>query len=195
MQKKNTTVAILAGGHSSRFGSDKAEAAFNGKTLLSNALDIAAQISENIIIISNNNYEGYNNIFADVYTDRGPLGAIHAALKNSKTKMVALLPVDMPLMIPAVYKVLYKNVLFEKPVVAVSESGLEPLVSIWQTGSLKVIEKRLEENINSPLDALGELNYLKINIKYFIPDFRQEIFSNINTQDDLTRLEELSINM
>jgi molybdopterin-guanine dinucleotide biosynthesis protein A len=45
------TVAILAGGTSKRFGSEKVLATFHGKPLISHMLNIAHQISSTILVV------------------------------------------------------------------------------------------------------------------------------------------------
>ena len=48
---KDITVAIVAGGSSKRFGSEKSLAEFQGKPLLTYMLNVAQQISSNILVV------------------------------------------------------------------------------------------------------------------------------------------------
>lgn len=73
--------AVLAGGRSSRFGSDKAEALFEGKRLIDRALEALAGSVQKIVIC------GRIEPGHDCLTDRpspglGPLGGLSAALHH-----------------------------------------------------------------------------------------------------------------
>lgn len=85
---------ILAGGLSSRMGSDKAELRRGDSSMLafSQAVLEDAQISD--IHISRNVGEGIKDIFEQC----GPLGGIYSVLKVVKSSAVIIVPVDMPLL-------------------------------------------------------------------------------------------------
>lgn len=181
---RDITLALLAGGKSTRFGSDKLFAKYGEQTFIERALEIAAMISENVIVIGNVSLPGYY-VFKDVFTDRGPLGAVHSALLNSGTDYIATLPVDMPKMNPAVYNLLdeYRN--DKEPVVAVSHTGLEPLVCIWPKKALSLIENKLMNNLNSPIVVLNQMNARRISVPAGMTDYNPDYFLNINHVDDL----------
>ena len=75
------TVLVLAGGKSTRMGRDKAFVEFDGRTLLSRALELAGSVSEDVCIVgSRQTFAGLGTTLEDVHKDCGPLGGIHAAL-------------------------------------------------------------------------------------------------------------------
>ena len=96
---RDCTAAVLAGGKSSRFGSNKALAQVGGIPVIQRIVDELKTLFDRIIIITNNpgDYRFLNlPCFPDVYRDRGPLGGIHAALKASFTARTLIVPCDMP---------------------------------------------------------------------------------------------------
>lgn len=91
---------ILAGGRSSRMGTDKANLPYRGKTLLTHMRDIALHAGASAIITGG----GAHGEIQDPVPDAGPVGglcalAAHAALAGPARWLV--IPVDMPLLTPA----------------------------------------------------------------------------------------------
>jgi molybdopterin-guanine dinucleotide biosynthesis protein A len=91
LQKDDVSVAILAGGKSSRMeGKDKGLISFNGELVLSRIISIANEFSSDVFVIANNNLKEYEKIHKLVYTDilddfQGPLSVYTQLLKNVKT--------------------------------------------------------------------------------------------------------------
>lgn len=75
--------AVLAGGHSSRFGSDKALAQLHGRTLIARAVETLDGLCEKVIVV------GRESAPAPTIPDwprpgMGPLGGIAAALRMAQ---------------------------------------------------------------------------------------------------------------
>ena len=135
------TVAILAGGISSRFGSSKLEAIFKGKRLINGALEIAGSISSNVIIISNQvdlKVDPACPVFPDIIIDKGPLAGIHAALTHASTEHVAIMPVDIPFLGKPIYDYLVTQYNGIVPVVVKSQKGLDR----WILSGLKLCYRK-----------------------------------------------------
>jgi molybdopterin-guanine dinucleotide biosynthesis protein A len=88
---------ILCGGQSSRMGRDKMHLRYHGQALFEHMRDLLWQAGVDDVYLS-----GADGI-ADIFTERGPLGGIHAAVTALTDHFTHLLfvPVDMPLMQPA----------------------------------------------------------------------------------------------
>ncbi len=95
---------VLAGGRSSRMGSDKALVKFCGKTLLFNSVDVFYKAGLEVSIAGNRlPLEGFVPVIPDSAIEhgrRGPLAGICAGLAATERDFAVFLPVDMPL-IPA----------------------------------------------------------------------------------------------
>src|SRR5579862_8087270 len=88
---------ILAGGQSSRMGSDKAFLELAGKPLIVRALELAHEVVTDVRIVGDAKKFGrYAPVVEDVYSNRGPLGGIHAALAQSEKECNLMLAVDLP---------------------------------------------------------------------------------------------------
>ncbi len=184
--------AVIAGGNSRRFGSLKIFADFEGKTLLDHAVALAQKISPEVLLIGELDecsQPAGIPAFPDLIPGCGPLGGIYTALYHSKLPLVASLPCDMPLLTVGIYSFLGRFAEDERPSVAVSHKGLEPLVSIWPKSALPVIQRTLWQKRFSIREALRELNAAEVYLPAPPHNYRPEMFSNINYKEDLRALE------
>ena len=104
------SLLLLAGGKSSRMGSNKAELIYEGKTFADLLTEKAEKLGICEIFVSGFAYRAaetenaekgiktrrHIHVVWDQYTDRGPLGGIHACMKAMKTPFCLVLPVDAP---------------------------------------------------------------------------------------------------
>ncbi len=94
---------ILIGGNSTRFGCDKATFEFEGEMLAVRALRIvesAFSVSTAKFVSKASGGFLDRKTIGDVYPDRGPAGAIHAALADAKTPWIFVLACDLPFVRP-----------------------------------------------------------------------------------------------
>lgn len=87
---------ILAGGHSSRMGEDKALLTLNGDTLLERAQQLLFECGADKVSVCRN--DANPDHIKDRFRDSGPLGGIHAALSEDASLPTLVIPVDLPLM-------------------------------------------------------------------------------------------------
>src|SRR3982750_106473 len=86
----NTTLAILAGGASSRMGSHKSHLALNNKPILQHLLDELSWPGPTLLITAPSRehppaFECFTRELIDPLPDMGPLGGLLTALKNATT--------------------------------------------------------------------------------------------------------------
>jgi molybdenum cofactor guanylyltransferase len=94
---------ILAGGRSSRMGTDKALLQLAGKPLIQHAVTKLQRICADVHILSSNPaLAKYAPLVQDLHPNCGPIGGIEAALAHSPHEWNLILPVDMPLL-PAAF--------------------------------------------------------------------------------------------
>lgn len=186
------SAAIIAGGKSRRFGAPKALARLGGQSLLDHALRLAGQISSRVLLNYGETdlYAGMNvPLVADVFPGCGPLGGIYSVLQAAQTPLVAVLPCDLPLLPAQVYRLLFVRRQENRPAIARSQRGLEPLVSIWPTTLARELEARLRKGDFALQKAIRELQGVEIPMPEELPGYRGEFFLNVNRKEDLEQIE------
>lgn len=181
------TGIVLAGGQSSRFGSNKALAVWKEETLLERALDLLKPFCREVYI--GGDYPEYSSltsaILPDTQPNLGPLGGIYTALAHTDTPYLLFLTCDMPLM---------NSWLIERLLSA------EPYreMTLWQEpdGALQFFPLLLARSL-APLveykirqHDLSLKSLLKEATSRFIPIHHQEekFFLNINREGDLEEI-------
>jgi len=188
---KNTSAAIIAGGKSSRFGTNKAKANYQNKEFIDIASQLGCRISSEVFIITGERYH-YDDLlvptFSDIVPNCGPIGGIFTALINSTNSFVCTLPCDMPLLVKEIFELLYEKRSENCPVVACSENGIEPLLSLWPTNMASVIYSHINNGEFRMRHLLSELNAIELNIPKLMVNYDPKIFTNINYKKDLEKI-------
>lgn len=186
------TAVILAGGQSSRMGTDKAMLEIDGKPLIRHAYDTLTTLFPPPLLITNSpeRYRFLNcPTAADLYPGEGSLAGIHAALTHSPTDLVFLVACDMPYLSPEVIRFLCSLSDNHDAVVARSSDGIEPLHALYRRSCLPVMEQMLQQGEKRIRDALGRVNtrYVAWDELSHLPGVHQT-FLNLNTPDDFSRI-------
>jgi molybdopterin-guanine dinucleotide biosynthesis protein A len=183
---------ILAGGRSSRMGSDKAMLRFDDQTLLQHTLRMAVDALGNACIVgSRDTYAQFGNVIEDIYPGCGPLGGIHAALSASNTDLNLMLSVDMPLMTPQFLKWLagQAGAAPEMIIVPDAAGGPQPLCAIYRRGVLAAVEQALK-NGDYKIGRLFSQAPTRVvkESELVAAGFSAIIFQNVNTPEEYDRL-------
>lgn len=189
----NKTLAILAGGKSSRMNyNNKALLLFKEKTFIENIIDAGKDFDE-IIIISNKkeDYRKFNlKIFGDIHLGNGPLSGIHSALKNAKNDKVLCIACDMPLITKDILNIIGNlDEEYEVLVPKINEK-LQPLCSIYSKELIPKIEESLVKNENKLQKFIVSTKYKVLEDKIY-EELNDRYFSNINTINEYNDLEEI----
>ena len=181
---------VLAGGQSSRMGTDKALLKFRGRTLLEHALAQALAAAGDVQIVgAREKYGAYGDVIEDVFAGQGPLAGIHAALRASDSDLNLVLAVDTPLVETEYLKQLAASAEKSGAVVTVtrtSDGRLHPLCAVYRKSFAGVAEQALREKRNK-IDALFE----QVPAEYIEParmGFDERMLANVNTPDDLDKI-------
>lgn len=187
MPKMNDiTGAILAGGKSQRFGSNKAFARFQGVTLLDRVLGVMGAIFKDLLLVTNT-LEEYSSlpvlVLEDEVPDKGPLGGIVTALKHSPADKIFVVACDMPLLDPQVIRELIAKGDGFSAAIPVHDGICEYLMALYSRRLLIPMrccldhdKLSLEEFCQKPADVA------------WIPITGNSWF-NVNTKRDLESLE------
>jgi molybdenum cofactor guanylyltransferase len=144
---------VLAGGRSSRFGSDKLKAAIDGRTLLERAVDAVAVVAVEVIVVCAPD-DDRRLPSATVPVRRamdpeafgGPLVGLLAGLEAAAEPIVIVVGGDMPTVRPAILEALV-GALVRSPHSAAAVLGrggrLVPLPAALRTGAATDVTRRL----------------------------------------------------
>jgi molybdopterin-guanine dinucleotide biosynthesis protein A len=189
------TAFVLAGGKSSRMGSDKAFLRLGEETLLSRVLKVARAVASDVWIVGDaKKFAAVGQVVEDVHRDRGPLGGIHGALSSSATELNLVLAVDLPFIGPELLEYVLSQARGSDAMVTVPRAGgrLQPLCAVYRRSFAQVAEESLRGGKNKidPLFAKvatrvieeGELAGAGLSV---------DMFRNLNTPDDWERAKDL----
>jgi molybdopterin-guanine dinucleotide biosynthesis protein A len=185
----NLTAFILAGGKSTRMGSDKAFLELKGRSLLERALDTVMELTpEAIIVGERSKFARFGIVVEDVFRERGPLGGIHAALAATATELNLILAVDLPFVDSGFLKFLLKQAAANDAVVTVprSEDGWQPLCGVYRREFGRIAERALLQGKNKidPLFEEVKTNPVK-EADIVAQGFSVNVFRNLNTPQEL----------
>ena len=189
----NKTLAILAGGKSSRMNyNNKALLNYKEKRFIEHIIEAGKEYKE-VIIISNNleEYKGFNlRIVEDIYKGNGPLSGIHSALTNSTTDKVLCIACDMPLITKETLNII-GNYDEEYEVLVPKVGGrLQPLCGVYSKDIIPKLEEAIKQN-NNKLQLLIKTLNLKVIEGDINSKFIEQDFFNINTEKEYREMEEL----
>lgn len=106
LHPKEITGVVLAGGKSSRFGSNKALSLYDGKSFLKHIIELIQPYTKEVVVAGF--YPEYEDIGIPVLEDKteniGPLGGIYTALTYCTTPWILVLTCDMPLLTEEIIK-------------------------------------------------------------------------------------------
>ncbi|MDO5981055.1 molybdenum cofactor guanylyltransferase [Flavivirga spongiicola] len=181
IDKKDITGIILAGGKSSRMGTDKGFLVLNEKSFIQRSIDAIKPLVSNIIIVSDNpDYDilSYERV-TDTIKDAGPIAGICSGLDASQTNYNLVLSCDIPLIKTEILEKLIMNIDTNSDIIQIESNGKAmPLIALYKkqcsiifNNLLKTDEKRLRMAVsqcrvkNIPLDNNDYNTTMNVNTK------------------------------
>ncbi|MBZ5687108.1 MAG: molybdenum cofactor guanylyltransferase [Acidobacteriia bacterium] len=182
---------ILAGGKSTRMGTDKAFVLLEGRTLLARMLDLARQLTSNVHIIGDpTKFAPFAPTIEDIFPGCGPLGGIHAALRSSPTDLNAILAVDVPFVSRALldYFISRAKRCTANVILARAAGGFQPLCAIYRRPFADAAEDALRAG-HYKIDALFAPTTTQVieEAELEASGFSPRIFRNLNTPEELAQ--------
>lgn len=190
---KALTAFVLAGGKSTRMGTDKAFLEFSGRSLLANALELARAVAAEVRVVGDPaRFSAFGTVVRDVYPDRGPLGGIHAALASSNTELNLMMAADLPLLDVRFLKHLIDiagtcDALVTVPSV---HGYYEPLCAVYRKEFGRLAGEALAANRNK-VDALFSVIPVRVvsDDEFASGGFSPTMFRNVNTPEDWKQIQ------
>ena len=187
--RKAITAFVLAGGKSTRMGSDKAFVVLDGKTLLERALETLRAVTHQVLIVGlRSKFSMYAPVVEDAFPERGPLAGIHAALMYTATDLNLVLAVDLPFMQPSFLAYLCDRAVETQAAVVVPRAagGWQPLSAVYRKQFRDVADKALAAGQNKIDTQFTKVRVTPLDeAEITQAGFSLDIFRNINTREEL----------
>ncbi|MGL5689260.1 MAG: molybdenum cofactor guanylyltransferase [Bacteroidales bacterium] len=178
---------ILAGGRSSRFGSNKAFASFDRKLFIERSIETLLPLCSSVSI--SGNYDEYSSFNYPLIKDQidqiGPIGGIYSCLKSSTTHINLFLTCDMPLLTSKIVSELIPNLSdADVRIYGNSDSIRYPFPGIYCKTVLPEIEDLILKDDFKIKSLLSRVSVSELKIE----DSIRKQFSNINYRDQLLEI-------
>ncbi len=185
--KKNITGIILAGGKSSRMGSEKGLLLLNGIPFIEHINNALQPLIDELIIVSNNpEYDKFQGTrVQDIIPNSGPIAGLHAGLSYSNTENNLVLSCDVPYVTT---NLLQRLLLQEKDdhdlIMFADRQQTIPLIAMYKKRCVSKCKQFLDQNEKRLRKLISELSTKTITIleKEYL------LVSNINTPEDLKKI-------
>jgi molybdenum cofactor guanylyltransferase len=166
-------------------GEDKAFLQLGCQTLLARALAAAATVAQEVRIVGDpQQFLPFGRVVQDVFLARGPLGGIHAALRQSESELNLVLAVDLPFVESRFLEYLLATACQCAAVVTVprTAAGWQPLCAVYRREFAAPAERALQKGKNR-LDALfSQVETRAIGDEELARmGFSSRMFRNLNT--------------
>ncbi|MGH2541991.1 MAG: molybdenum cofactor guanylyltransferase [Ardenticatenaceae bacterium] len=186
---------VLAGGMSRRLGRNKALEPIDGEPLISRVFKRLARVSEQIVLVVNNQERASmlplpdsSKIAVDLYPDGGSLGGIFTGLSAADGDWGVVAACDMPFLNMALFEYMLSLREGFDAVVPLLDGRPEPTHAVYSKACLEPIERKLKAN---DLKIAGFFDEVRVR---YVPEEDVEkhdperlSFFNVNTQEDLER--------
>lgn len=209
------TGIVLAGGMSSRMGTNKAELLIEGQTVVQRITSEMGTVASRVII-SAQDAEAYAytglEIVADLHPRQGPLAGLYAGLRASRTEWNLVCACDMPLLHAGVFRALAACIPEQSPeerihkeqsqhyeedakhlqaIVPRVDGRLQPLAAIYHISVLPALEARLQQQDLRVQDWLKAMHVYEISSSPahgWEQDEAEQLFMNMNRPEDYIRV-------
>jgi molybdopterin-guanine dinucleotide biosynthesis protein A len=175
--RRTLTGVLLVGGASRRFGGAKALAPFAGEPLAVRGWRLLGEACDERLAVGKRGELSLPFEIVDDETDvRAPLAGVVAGLRSAAHDVAVFLPVDCPLVTPAVLRTLGEACRDA----AAPASG--PLPGAWARSALPLLERRLAEGRLKLAEANEELDVAW-------PRIDERLVADADTREELAALE------
>jgi molybdopterin-guanine dinucleotide biosynthesis protein A len=188
------TAVILAGGQSSRMGSNKALLPMRGGLFIETIHRQLSSLFSEVLLVTNSPGQYAflgSRMVADLFPGAGPLAGLHSALVHCHTPYIFVVACDMPYLNGSLINALAARCHQGEVVIPETGQGLEPLHAVYSRSCLPAVEKAVQSGRRRLVSFFPEVQVTVIpvdTIRYLDPDFAS--FQNVNTPEDYYLLRE-----
>ena len=179
------TGIILAGGKSSRMGSDKAFLHWNGKPFIQHVIDAAQPVCRSLILSGDQpELREYGfSVTEDLRKSEGPVTALASCFRQVKTDAALVLSCDVPtIRTDDIKRLLAHHVPENDATLYTFQNRQMPLVAVYNKSSFSVFEDAFQHHRQKLFNVLDRLKIMEVDFK------GSRGLYNINTKKDLAEL-------
>jgi molybdenum cofactor guanylyltransferase len=196
------TVAIQAGGYSSRMGSNKALMPFLDKPLITRIVNRLAPMADEIFVVSNQpglfDFLGIP-VHPDILPGLGPLGGLLAALSYAQQPIVGNFACDMPFVNPELVKAQCELLMREEADVVIPWVGqqFEPMHAVYRKDTcLPHVHTAINEGATRMVAWFHKVRVHSMTEAEILQlDPQSQSFTNVNTPEEFIQAENLARKM
>lgn len=186
------TGAVLAGGRSSRLGRDKALLTIAGEPLLARAVRILASVCGSVLVVAGPERQALVPgvpVLPDELPGAGPLGGIATALRAIEGERLLAVATDMPLLQPAVLRLLIAASPGYDVTVPRIDGRTQQLCAVYARSCLPLIDGQVvsgDFRVGRFIPRARVRYVEEDELRRYDPDLRS--FRNINREEDWREL-------
>lgn len=178
---------ILAGGASSRMGTDKSRLLLDGQTFTQRIANTLLEVATEVTIVGQGSEDPRVKSTSDIYPNWGALGGVHAALAAARAEWAFVLACDLPFVTANLFTRLATFRKNYDAVVPIQKDGRpQPLCSLYRIDPcLALAQELIIAGKRRPLDLLQSVKTCWLpfaNLQDL--DGVEKFFLNINTPED-----------
>jgi molybdopterin-guanine dinucleotide biosynthesis protein A len=177
---------VLAGGKSTRMGTDKALLEIDGVALASRVGALVRRVTANVTLIGDpSKYSGLGmRVIPDHRPGEGPLAGMETALLDSASEWNLILACDLAALQAGFLAELCSLALTLDPPIdclVPYSNKMQPLSALYRRGCLSIFSRALDNGIRKVTDVVASLNFEM----WKAPS--DDVFQNINTPEEWNR--------
>jgi molybdopterin-guanine dinucleotide biosynthesis protein A len=178
---------ILAGGASSRMGSDKAQLLIQNESFTQRIANSLLKVTSSVTLVGHVTDDPRLKVALDVYPGWGALGGVHGALNACASQWAFIVACDLPFVTAELCARLATERNDHEAVVPIQPDGTpQPLCALYKTEPcLRLAKELIENGQRRPLDLLECIRTRWVSFSELADlDQSPNFFVNINTPED-----------
>jgi molybdenum cofactor guanylyltransferase len=178
---------ILAGGASSRMGTDKSRLTLDGESFIERIAGTLSKVTSKVILVGQDRQDLGLESIADIYPKWGALGGVQTALSACRAEWALVVACDLPFVTPELCKrLIVLRESYEAVVPIQQDSKPQPLCALYKVDPcLDHATELIEAGRRRPLDLIERINTRWVKFSE-LQDLSNaaKFFVNINTPED-----------
>lgn len=176
---------ILAGGKSSRMGTDKGLLFLNDKPIIQTIIEqLQPAVNKTIIVSNNAEYKKFGlEVIPDLIKDKGPAGGILTALSHTASERIFVVSCDMPFITSDAIRFVIEESAHYQITLPVFNSRMQTLFGVYSKNCLPFWQQLMENGIIKLQEMVTHFELKKIAVEKN-ELFVDLLFTNINDEND-----------